>query len=257
MPSQTSAQTDLDFVMWVSATSREAILGGYTEAASQLGHQTPSGAAEKAAGWFRSWLQNTERSWLVVLDDLADPADLIGLWPDGPAGSTVVTTRRTDAALFGQGRRRITVGLFSPGEAGAYFVQKLGLDPDSGEIAEVDRLADELEHLPLALAQAATFMLDRGESCAGYRARLADQRRAVAELFPPDALADDYRATVAATWSISMDAADQLPPRRWASALLRVLSVLDPNGVPIEVVDTNNVLRCVRAAAGAHTQATS
>lgn len=83
-------------MMWVSATSRTAIVTSYAQAAVQLGHQSPGGAVEDdaAAGWFRSWLQTTERAWLVVLDDVADPADLAGLWPDGPTGSTIVTTRR-------------------------------------------------------------------------------------------------------------------------------------------------------------------
>lgn len=161
-------QTDL--VLWVSATSREAIVAAYAQAAAELGHRSPVGAADEAAGWLRSWFQNTNRSWLVVLDDLADPADVAGFWPDGPTGSTIVTTRRTDAALFGGGRRRVEVGLFTPDEARDYLAAKLGLDAGSETFREADRLARDVGFLPLALAQAATFMLDRRETCAGYRA---------------------------------------------------------------------------------------
>lgn len=159
-----------DLVLWVSATSREAIVAAYAQAAAELGHRSPAGAADEAAGWLRSWFQSTNRSWLVVLDDLADPADVAGFWPDGPTGSTIVTTRRTDAALFGGGRRRVEVGLFTPDEARDYLAAKLGLDAGSETFREADRLARDVGFLPLALAQAATFMLDRRESCAGYRA---------------------------------------------------------------------------------------
>jgi hypothetical protein len=118
---------------------------------------------------------------LVVLDDLTDPADLQELWPAGPGGSTVVTTRRTDAALSGRRRRRIPVGLYSPEQAGSYLAEKLDADQRAPRLAEVDELAADLGFLPLALAQAAAFMVDRGETCTGYRRRLTDRRRRLAE----------------------------------------------------------------------------
>jgi len=42
--------------------------------------------AETVAARFTSWLAETSRPWLVVLDDLCAPADAEGLWPGGPAG---------------------------------------------------------------------------------------------------------------------------------------------------------------------------
>jgi hypothetical protein len=92
---------------------------------------------------------------------------------------------------------------------------------DPGRLREADELAEDLAYLPLALAQAAAFILDRDETCAGYRARFAE-RRALAELFPADALADDYRSAVAATWAISIEAADQLVPKGLSGPLADV-----------------------------------
>jgi hypothetical protein len=233
------SRTDVELLVWVTAGSRDAILTGYAQAAAQLGHPYAEDA-EQAARWLLAWLQaTTERSWLIVLDDLADPVDLRGLWPDGPRGRTVVTTRRTDASLTGAGRRRVDVGLFTPDQARAYLAARLGADPDGERMREADELAAELGHLPLALAQAGAFILDRGDTCARYRARLADRRRRLAELFPPDALADDYHHTVAATWSISIEAADALPPAGLARPVLELLSVLDPNGIPTDLLSTN------------------
>jgi hypothetical protein len=220
---------EVDVLVWVSATTRMAILSTYSQASIQLGLAT-DGQQALAAVRFLSWLQTTDRAWLVVLDDLADPADLRGLWPDPTQGKgrTLVTTRRSDPSLITQGRRRVKVGLFSPGEAGDYLAAKL----TGTDLSQADELAADLGYLPLALAQAAAFILDHSETCLGYRSRLADRRRALAELFPADALADDYQATAAATWSISIEAADTLAPKGLARPVLEVLSVLDGNGSP-------------------------
>jgi hypothetical protein len=60
-------------------------------------------------------------------------------------------------------------------------------------------------------------------------------------LFPADAPADEYRATVAAIWSISIDAADRLHPPGLAGPLLRVLGMLDPNGIPADLLTTDAI----------------
>ncbi len=221
----------VDVLVWVTATSRDAILGTYAQAAERLGHRVQADAA-MAADWFLSWLQGTERAWLVVLDDLADPTDLRGLWPDGPHGQTVMTTRRTDSVLLGRGRHRIDVRLFTPSEAHNYLRAKLGAHRGTNRMTHAAEMAADLGYLPLALAQAAALIVDRGETCTGYRARLADRRSTLSGMFPIDAPADDYPATVAATWSMSIEAADQLAPRGLSRPLLQILSVLDANGIP-------------------------
>jgi Domain of unknown function (DUF4062)/NB-ARC domain/Tetratricopeptide repeat len=224
----------VELVMWVTASSREAIQASYAQAAREIATSVPV-EAEQSAVWFLGWLQTTHRPWLIVLDDLGDPADVQGLWPVGPEGRCLVTTRRRDTVLAGGGRKVIEVGLYTPQEAVGYLQEKLAGVGGGEPEGEVVALAEELEYLPLALAQAASFILDRRETVAGYRRRLRDRRRRLGQLFPADALADDYRSTVAATWAMSVQRADQLAPVGVAGAVLELVSVLDPNGVPMEV----------------------
>ena len=239
------ADGELDLLGWVSAASRDSILSGYAAAARGVGLGVDGLEAEQAAEAFLSWCETVDRRWLLVLDDLADPAHLTGLWPTGPAGRVLVTTRRHDATLNNHGRKLIDVGLFTPDEAGAYLSAKL--PPD--QLAQAADLADELGYLPLALAQAAAAMAEQGWSCADYRHRFADQRRRLADLMPADAVADDYatgphataRATIATTWALSIAAADQLPPTGLASTLLGIAAFLDPNGIPVSVFTTANI----------------
>ena len=156
---------------------------------------------------------------------------------EGSTGRVVVATRRRDAALTDRGRQLIEVGLYTPTEAMTYLQEKIDRAGGSG-LEEAAELAEDLGHLPLALAQAAAFIRDRHETCGGYRHRLRDRRRRLADVLPADALADDYRSTVAATWSLSVELADRLAPVGLARPMLQLTSALDPNGAPAEVVST-------------------
>ena len=76
-----------------------------------------------------------------------------------------------------------------------------------------------------------------GLDCAGYRGRLADRRRRLPDLVPDDSgLPDDHRATLAATWSLSIEQAERLRPAGLARPMLELASMLDPNGIPQAVL---------------------
>ncbi|WP_326560211.1 FxSxx-COOH system tetratricopeptide repeat protein [Micromonospora sp. NBC_01796] len=236
----------VDLLVWITAGSRDSIVAGYAGAAAEVlpGERT---GADADADRFLAWLAQTDRRWLIVLDDLSDPADLRGLWPPQPVGGhTLVTTRRRDTALGGSGRRLVEVGLFTPDQATRYLTAKTGRY-DEAEQARL--LAADLGYLPLALAQAAAYLVDRGLGFADYRRRLVDARRRLPELLPePGALPDDHRETVAATWALSVELADRLHPPGLARAMLHLLSLLDPNGIPAAVLTTEVALDHLRQA---------
>ena len=78
----------LDLLVWIQATSRASVLSGYVAATAAATGRDQASSSESVADQFLSWLGETSRPWLVVLDDLTDPADLDGLWPAArPAGS--------------------------------------------------------------------------------------------------------------------------------------------------------------------------
>ncbi|MFG2970452.1 MULTISPECIES: tetratricopeptide repeat protein [unclassified Streptomyces] len=241
---------ELDVLVWVSASSRPAAISAYAQAADELLALGP-GDSERSAQAFLTWLEprppGTEQTcrWLVVLDDVANPADMTGLWPPkNPHGRTIITTRRRDAAVPG---RWIDLSVFAPEQAAAYltgFLAEHGRHEDSGEISA---LAGDLGYLPLALSQAAAYVVDAGvpvgcpgcthEQCRNYRRRLADRATKLANILPePDALPDDQSTTVAAAWSLSIERADALRPFGLARPALQLTAVLEPNGIPQDVL---------------------
>jgi hypothetical protein len=85
--------------------------------------------------------------------------------------------------------------------------------------------------------------LDRHLTCAQQSQRFTDRRRTLASLLPEDeALPDEHRLNLAATWSLSIEAADRLAPAGLARPLLQIASVLDPNGMPLSVFTAPAVL---------------
>ncbi|MBB6080985.1 tetratricopeptide repeat protein [Streptomyces paradoxus] len=230
----------LDLLMWITASTRPAVVSGYAEAAAAILDADPADP-DRAARAFLAWLEPgpaTGLRWMVVLDDLADPADLRGLWPPtSPHGRTLITTRRRDRILQGDGRRLVRVGLFTEQEAAAYLTATLAAHDRHEPADQLTGLAADLGHLPLALSQAAAYLIDVDLNCATYRRLLTDRARTLADVLPDGSgLPDDQATTAAAAWSLSVDRADQLPPVGLARPMLQLTSILNPNGIPASVL---------------------
>jgi transcriptional regulator with XRE-family HTH domain len=223
----------IEVLIWVTAVSARSIISAYADSAVQLGLRERD-EPEEAAQAFLAWAETTRRSWLVILDDVQDPAVLRGLWPpESPTGRAIVTTRRRDAVLTRSGRQLLDVGEFTPAEAHAFLERKLGAQ--ASDVRQVDALAQDLGYLPLALAQAAAFMLDQRIDCDSYRRLLSD--RFLQQALPEaSGLPDDHQRVVAGVWQLAIDQADRARPAHLARPLLQLASVLDPTGIPIEAL---------------------
>lgn len=229
----------LDILVWVTASSREAIVSGYAQVGVDLSRADPSDP-EKAAESFLAWLTPKTAArpcrWLIVLDDVADPADLHRLWPPAsPHGRTLVTTRRRDAALAADGRHTVDVGLFTEDEALAYLTTSLATHGRIEPANELTTLVADLGRLPLALAQAVAYLIDSGDDIATYRTLLADRTTTLTDT-TPDRLPDDQTLPLAAVWSVSIDRADTLRPVGLARPMLQLTAMLDANGIPYDVL---------------------
>jgi hypothetical protein len=119
----------VDLLTWVVASSRAPVLSGFVQAAAAMG-ASDAGDAESVAARFVDWLAKTTRPWLVVLNDLRDPADLRGLWPAGPTGRLLITTANPAAVAAEDRALALPVPAFSTREAMNYPSGRLSTDPD-------------------------------------------------------------------------------------------------------------------------------
>jgi hypothetical protein len=221
----------VDILVWVTAATREALVSGFAQAAGVVGAADPDSDAAAAAVRFAAWLSRTDRRWALILDDLADVADLEELWPAGPNGQIVITTR-LPAAAFGvgahaaaSGLRIAPVGGFSRREALSYLSSRLA-DYADQRIEALD-LAADLNGLPIGLAQATAVMNANRLSCREYRAQFSE-RRAYMSGRPVEGVSP----AILATWSLAAECAHQLVPAGLAWAGLALSAMLDPHGIP-------------------------
>jgi tetratricopeptide (TPR) repeat protein len=222
----------VDLLVWIEATSRASVLSGYAAATAAVTGRDQASSCESVAAQFLSWLGETSHSWLVVFDDLSDPADLDGLWPSGPAGRVLVTS--AEAAAVPSGVRIVPLGPFSLREAIGFLSGRLAADPDKRH--GVIELAQDLDLEPVALAQAGAVIANTPLSCREYRAHFVPRTEQLAE-------SSSARPSAAAvTWTFSLGRADQLAPGRSAQLLLALAALLDGHGIPETIL--------VAAAAG-------
>ncbi len=215
----------VDLLVWITATSRASVLSGYAAAAAVTMSTGPADGAESVATRFLSWLGETGRPWLVVLDDLSGSAGVGGLWPAGrPAGCWSTTA---DAMAVPAQTLTLPVGPFSSREALSYLLGRLTADPDQ-RLGAID-LVQDLGCEPAALAQASAVIATSTLSCRDYRDYYARRRE---QLTQPGGLPP----AAAVTWTFSFEQADQLSPDGSARSLLALAALLDGHDIPAAVL---------------------
>ncbi|MFF3359866.1 tetratricopeptide repeat protein [Streptomyces sp. NPDC002917] len=235
-----------DLVLWATAVEVQQVITLYAQAAALVSAPGATGEdPEDDARALLAWLATTGRRWLVVLDDITDPAGMSGWWPASRVGTgwVLATTRLHDASLTGNGRRRIHVDVYTPEEADAYLRTRL-FDDDAEHLLDnvVDDLAAALGHLPLALGHAAAYMLNQDLTCTQYLDRFNDHTRSLGQLLPETADAEGYGRQITTTLLLSLDAAQQAEPVGLARPALELAALFDPAGHPLALWNTPAVL---------------
>src|SRR6185312_5464372 len=217
---------------------RESVITSFAQAANTVDASQPAEGAETAAARFVSWLAHTRRPWALVIDDLAELSDLEDLWPSGASGRVLITTRLPASAFEdavaeggpaqgstaeGMNLRVVPVPGLNRREALDYVTSRLSDYPDQ-RIEALD-LGEDLDGLPLALAQATAAMSARRQGCREYRALLAERIGHMPAV-------PGVSAAVLATWSIAAECAHELPPAGLAWPTLVMAAMLDHHGVP-------------------------
>ncbi|SPL95818.1 Putative ATP/GTP-binding protein [[Actinomadura] parvosata subsp. kistnae] len=232
----------LNPVWWITADSGPALEAGLAGLAVALQPELATVLSlEALAERARAWLA-AHQGWLLVLDNVVDPADVRPLLERTLAGQVLVTSR------LGEGWHRLDAQLLHLDVLGEREALDLltrlaapGLAPDVAQAvldghppAELDGAAElvrELGLLPLAIEQAGAYL---HQTRLTPRAYLELLRHQPAVMYDRTARGADAERTIARLWRLSLD---QLAGTPLAGDLLRVLAWYGAEPIPRPLLD--------------------
>jgi tetratricopeptide (TPR) repeat protein len=268
LPSQRKSQLAIEYsyqtrdrlpdtwVFWVHASNAVRFEESYREIADRLkiaGRKDPKAKVVKLV---YDWLcDKKDAKWLLILDNVDDarflyeasplsgeePGSgqasrqlLLAYLPQSPNGSILMTTRTIEAALkLVEQRDIIIVEPMDEGHAVTLLEKKLGMRGDGNDIAE---LAGALEFMPLAIVQAAAYIVQRAPRCSVQQYlkefRKSDHKKTSLLKHEAGHLRRDWEAknSIIVTWQISFEHIREA--RLSAANLLSLMSFLDRQGMP-------------------------
>lgn len=210
-------QAHYGLVWWIRAEDPEAVPGEFRALLDVVAPQYAEHAHDPVQA-VHAVLANRSGTWLLVIDNIAEPEALRGLLPAAGTGDVLVTSR---AGTWPDRQLVLPIQPLAPPHA-VRLVTALSGDTDADSAAI---LSDELGGLPLALAQAACYVAHSALDLVGYLTLYRSRR---AELHQ-QGHAPDYPATVATTWQLAFDRLS-CP----AQALLNVLAWYAPDTIPLD-----------------------
>ena len=171
------------------------------------------------------WLsENT--SYLFIYDDAEGCPDLSGYLPKGePRGDIIINTRERLEHINGD---RIDAEVFTLRDAVDFLEKRVA---GAGR-ADSESLASTLGCLPLALEQAAAYIIENKRSIKQYLGILGKQGLRVLKTPSADT---DYDRTVLTTWVITFDKLEKDEEAAPSVQLLRLLAYCAPDDIPLKM----------------------
>ncbi|MFJ4771507.1 tetratricopeptide repeat protein [Streptomyces uncialis] len=214
-------------VWWITATAPAAIEAGLASLAVRLAPLWAREATtEERVAWSLTWLQ-WHPGWLLVLDNVENPADLRPYLGALSGGHALATSRR--ATGWHTVGAALPLGPLAPAASTDLLcaLAYTGRTPAPAERHAAAALADELGHLPLALEQAGSYVHQTGKDMDAYRRGL---RRMLAKR--TDAI--DPERTVARIWEHTLRAVTARDPL--AVSILNTVAWLAPDDIPRDLL---------------------
>ncbi|CZR65067.1 uncharacterized protein PAC_14967 [Phialocephala subalpina] len=256
---------DFDAIFWVQADEAAKLAEDFCQIALELGLEDPGTVQNKAVSrdlvkkWLTWPLKHNRRpsmpsihdefaSWLLILDNVDEPEILKEYWPFEGSGSILVTSR--DPLAKGRAFRMTsghTLKPFEERESAEFLVGLTQNDSDDDDDDDDDgreqhprhhgavpseaiSVAQRLGGLPLALTQMAGIINFKRLSYKDFLSQY-DQGQRVKELHALRLGIQDttYKHTLSSVWAL-----DRLS--RGALALLEVISLVDPDRIPEDIL---------------------
>ncbi|OAL45572.1 hypothetical protein IQ07DRAFT_576125 [Pyrenochaeta sp. DS3sAY3a] len=234
-------------IFWVQAMSMETFEQAYADVAIALGIQDPTEAKVDVKPAVQKHLSSkSSGKWLLIVDNADDMEILTGkqqqglldFLPRSDDGLILFTTRHSRVAYDIAGPDVVQVAKMGTNE-GKDMLQRLLPKKLLRDDAEVQNLLTELDHLPLAITQAAAFINSNRSSITEYLRLLNGTEQDAVILMSTEfrdntGFQNSANNTIAKTWTISFNQINEMDDV--AAHLLAFISHIEWKAIPYSIL---------------------
>ncbi|WP_181772859.1 FxSxx-COOH system tetratricopeptide repeat protein [Amycolatopsis pittospori] len=214
-------------VWWVTADTVAAIDDGLAELAVALSPDSVGLPWEQRTELAMGWLAGNT-GWLLILDNLTAPAQAARLLERVRTGTILITSRQ---GIGWRGVSTLPLDVLAPDEAVELFGRVVRAEWPEADLADAEELCAELGYLPLAVEQAAAYLVQARITPARYLDLLT---RFPARMFTATAEGGDAQRTMARVWHVTLDRLTDTP---LAAKLLHRLAWHAPDRIPRSLLE--------------------
>lgn len=224
--------SEYDVVWWIRAEDRTTLIADFLNLGDNLHiDQYESSEQKLKISLIRRWLE-THNNWLLIYDNAQDLNDLYNpinttenFLPQSASGHILITSRNPNWSSIVQ---PLDIQLFSNEESIEFLQKRTGLSDETG----ATYLAKELGCLPLALEQAAAYIVETpGMTFQEYLKIFRERHH---QLWAKEKPPVNYPATVATTWSLSIDRINK--ENTDSADLLKLCAFFAPEDIPASIL---------------------
>ncbi|MDT0479766.1 tetratricopeptide repeat protein [Streptomyces doebereineriae] len=230
-------------IRWITADTPAGVQQGLADLACAL-QPAMTGALpiEALAEWALQWLAS-HTGWLLILDNVNDPADIAPLLARTYAQGRFLITSRL--ATVWHHIPTVRLDVLDEAESLDLLI-RIATHAGPRDLDGAAELCAELGHLPLAIEQASAYLAQNPLTTPRVYLTLLDQYPAA--MYGDGAVGTPDERTIAKIWNVTLDRITVLQPQ--AADLLRLLAWYAPDQIPATLLDGHFDPPALNAALG-------
>ena len=218
-------------ILWVLADTEITTKKSFVEIGEILGLvDLEDTDHNRAIAAVKQWCDKNPR-WLLIFDNADHPQRVKPFLPLAPQGHILLTSRAHVLDSVGIATPLDVIEMPEDEAVDFLFVRTGRSTATAGERDAASALAAVLGYLPLALEQAATFVIANDTSFRDYLTSFRNRRLELLNETSP--VVGDYQASVETTWAMNFAQIDT--ESQAAAEALRVSAFLAPESIPVEI----------------------